>query len=46
MRPWIFENYVVGSKMLQGDGFQGEMSIIRGIKTACGVKRSRGVRER
>lgn len=32
--------------MLQGDGLQGEVSIIRGIKMAYGVKRSRGVRER
>jgi hypothetical protein len=33
----FFENYVGGSKMLQGDGLQGEVSIIRGIKTARGV---------
>jgi hypothetical protein len=42
----FFENYAGGSKMLQGDGLQGEVNIIGGIKTARGVKRSRGVRER
>jgi hypothetical protein len=42
----FLKNYVGGSKMLQGDGLQGEVRIIRGIKTACGVKKSVGVRER